>query len=226
MSTIYYKVINHTKIHYDFVYKDGLNVLDRPFEDHGSCVPGGLYFTTINNITEFYGYGIYLYEVFLPTSDPDFKMVVDPAGNKYRANKIILGKKYSLFDVETYKKFNLNIMDNLELINFASANGLVYILEWWKASGLKLYYNENAINFASRNGHVNVLEWWKTSGFRLYYNKYAMDWASLTGHVDVLEWWKNSRLKLQYTGYAIIWASRYDCTAVLEWWRTSGLEFE
>src|SRR5437870_5594790 len=119
----YFKITNgDDETHYGYKYVDGPNVLDKPFQMHGSCVPGGLYFTTWNHIPKFYHYGIYLRVVRLPLDDPDFIMVEDPDGDKFRANKIILDKdeKYSLFDYETYEKFGLDIAQNKYLLYFAS----------------------------------------------------------------------------------------------------------
>src|SRR5207244_1313830 len=87
----------------------GLNVLQERFNDDPvmGCVAGGFYFTTLEYIPIFYSWGIYLREITLPIDDPDFKMVQDPSGNKWRANKIILGKRYSLLHPDTYEKFSL-----------------------------------------------------------------------------------------------------------------------
>ena len=53
MKKIYYKITNKKECHNDFQYVDGLNVLDKPFEVEGSCVVGGLYFTTAKYIFNF-----------------------------------------------------------------------------------------------------------------------------------------------------------------------------
>jgi len=91
-NKLYFKITNTNENHYGFQYNDGLNVLKDKFNNNpkATCVPGGLYFTDAEHIFEFLTYGIYLREVTLPVNDPDFKMVKD--GNKWRANKIILGK--------------------------------------------------------------------------------------------------------------------------------------
>src|SRR5271154_3905771 len=72
-STMYYKVTNESETHNGFVYHDGLNILDKPFQEHGSCVQGGLYFTTIEHIPEFYSYGLFIREVSFPEDDPYFR---------------------------------------------------------------------------------------------------------------------------------------------------------
>ena len=97
----FFKITNWEENHHDFQYTDGLNILKEPFAETGSCVPGGLYFTDIDNIFGFLDYGIHLREIILPLNDPDFKIVKD--GNKWRANKIIFGKRYNLWEKETFE---------------------------------------------------------------------------------------------------------------------------
>ncbi len=111
---VYYKITNKEECHNGFQYHDGLNILKEPFSIEGSCCPGGLYFTDIDNIHYFFGYGCYLREVYLPTNSPGFMMVKDPndimiwqqsfifnKSNKWRANMIILGEKRLLNDPNT-----------------------------------------------------------------------------------------------------------------------------
>ncbi|BCS82741.1 ankyrin repeat protein [Cotonvirus japonicus] len=101
-NQIWLKVTNEKEFHYDHQYHDGLNILNKPFDTTGSCVEGGFYFTSPEYIHEFLSYGCNIRIITLPTDDPGFIMVKDPAGDKWRANKIILNKKYSLRDIETY----------------------------------------------------------------------------------------------------------------------------
>ena len=98
----FFKITNEEECHYGFQYKTGLNTLIEPFTDVGHCVPGGLYFTDNFNILRFLDHGIYLRQVLLPVDDIDLKTVAD-GNNKWRSNKIILGTRYDLDNVDTYK---------------------------------------------------------------------------------------------------------------------------
>ena len=49
---IYYKITNETENHYGYQYKDGLNVLEEPFNEKPVCRKGGLYFTEYDKINE------------------------------------------------------------------------------------------------------------------------------------------------------------------------------
>ena len=227
-------ITNYEETFNGFTYKDGLNVLDKPFEIYGTCVKGGLYFTKLEYIYKFYGDGIYLRKVILPKEDPEFKMIRDPTGYMFRANKIILGKRYCLLDFNTYIKFSIDVRTNNYLIYFASKYGRLDVLEQWKNNKIQLKYSNNAIDSASENGHIEILEWWKnispdekifngndfsTKSFsHLKYSCRSMDSASAKGLVDVLEWWKNSGLKLKYSCNAIELASANGQIKSLQWW--------
>jgi len=121
-SKTYYKVTNERENHHGFQYEDGLNVLKQKFNSNpkSSCVRGGFYFADENNIIHFLGYGCWVREVSIPT---DAQVVLDPEGNKWRTDKIILEKKYiipkfldfyfnNLFDKEkfNYKKYSWELV--------------------------------------------------------------------------------------------------------------------
>ncbi len=220
----YFKITDKSNTHNGFVYKTGLNIDTMPFSETGSCCPGGLYFTTKDNIHDFYDYGHDLRKVDLPTHRSDFKMV--PDGKKFRANMIILSEPYSLVDPYTYELFDLDIRLNDQFVNLASELGRIDLLNWCKKTGFRLKYSADAMNSASANGHTNVLDWWKNSGFELEYSNWAINYASANGHTNVLDWWKKSGLGLKYSCWAINDASANGHINVLEWWKKSGLELE
>ena len=223
---IYYKITNQEECHRDFQYQTGLNVLDRPFQENGSCVAGGLYFTTLEHLHDFYQYGVWLRVVIIPD---DALMVKDPAGNKWRADKIILGERYPLYDLGTIKKFNLKI--NEYFICLSSGRGCLDVLEWWlktnNEAGLELKYDWQAVNYASSESQFKILDWWlkahQEHGLELKYSSWAIGDASSNGHVNTLEWWRNSGLDLKYSYIAIDKASANGHINVLEWWKSSKL---
>jgi hypothetical protein len=163
-----------------------------------------------------------LIEIFLPESDPDFKMIEWKSKTGWSANKIIIGDRYSLGNIDTFRKFNLNI-EHYDMCS-ASENGHIEVLQWWRDSGLELKYNNSAMDHASAGGYTDTLQWWRNSGLELKYSAYAMDQASCYNRVDVLRWWKSSGLELKYSTTAMSWWC--DGTEALQWWKDSGLELK
>nr|AEX63177.1 putative ankyrin repeat protein [Moumouvirus Monve] len=131
INTKYFKIIKEDGIHFDHKYVDGLNVINGNFQEEGKCVPGRLYFTTIDHLWKFLYMGTQVVEIYLPTNDPEFKMINDTEG-KYGANKIILGKKYKLDDPFTFKyliKNGFSIQKNYILI-WALERQYFYVIDY------------------------------------------------------------------------------------------------
>jgi hypothetical protein len=228
---IYVKITNKEECHNGFQYQPGLNILQEPFQVEGSCVPGGFYYTDLENIHYFYDYGIWLWIVEIPD---DAQVVEDPHktfGQKWRTDKIILSQKYSLYDVETVKKFNLKITDEYIKLAIHSSDTIINLLQWLidtkDQTFLQLQYTTHILDSASRYGYANLLEWWINSGLPVNCSiYYALCLASINGHANVLESWLKSNLPLKYDEYALDKASESGHTNVLDWWFGSGLELK
>ncbi len=148
----YYKITNENENHHGYQYYDGLNVLEEEFAKIGSCCKGGFYFTDINNIHNFFGYGIYLREITLPTDDTELKVVIDPQGNKWRANKVILGKRYLLSDPATYELLIVMGANINNLVNSADEKSNYDIVVYLESKGAKISV---PYCFYSRNSSTN-----------------------------------------------------------------------
>uniref|UniRef100_A0A6C0EAJ2 Ankyrin repeat protein n=1 Tax=viral metagenome TaxID=1070528 RepID=A0A6C0EAJ2_9ZZZZ len=146
---------------------------------------------------------------------------------RYTANAVILGEKYSVFDIKTIIKFNININCKV-YIQYACRIGIVSVLEYWKNSydNSLLEYDYEAIDDASTNGHIDVLNWWLHSGLRLEYTEKTIDIASECSKINVLEWWKNSGLKLKYTERAFDGVIHAKTKISHDWWIKSGLKIK
>jgi len=183
---MYFKITNETENHYGFQYKDGLNILDKEFDANpdNHCSIGGLYFATLDHIHEFFNYGIHLRVIELPVEDREFKMVKDEI--KFRANKIILKDKYLLSDIETQKKFNLNVNGTFQ---WASENGHLEVVKLLVEKGADIHAdNDNALRWASKNGHLEVVEFLVEKGADIHANNDgALKWASKNGYLEVVE---------------------------------------
>lgn len=230
---MYFKITNEKENHDNYQYHDGLNILNDNLSTSTTHAVDGFYFTTLEHIHKFYQHGINLRIIKLPTENPDFKMVTDKYEDKYRSNMIIFGEKYSLYDIDTYTKFNLDITKNKYIIDLASYYGHVHILDQLMNlmnSGLKIEYSHHAIDSASEKGHVPILDWWINSGLEIKYSNHAINLASSNGHINILDWWKIQSdlklLELKYSVWAMDWASENNNIEVLNWWVQSGLRLK
>src|SRR5437016_5476250 len=136
---MYYKITNRWENHHGFQYSDGLNILKEEFNNDPdqSCCAGGLYFTDAYNIFKFMNFGIYVREVFLPTDNPDFRIVKDESGDKWRANMIMLGKRYDLHDCNTLKYLVENGANIKYYNKFAITHGMYDIIRQKDADAIK-----------------------------------------------------------------------------------------
>ncbi|AZL89260.1 ankyrin repeat protein [Megavirus baoshan] len=181
------KIINEEWNHSGFKYKLGTNILIESFNDNKSklCGPGGLYYIYLKEIINYYNYGTNLALVSLPENDPDLKFIF--LGKKFRANKINIDKVFSLFDINTYKKFNLNISDNEYIVYFAVKYKNFDFLNWWLESNIYLYYNHDIYKPICENNYLDILQWWIKSGKKLpkISNEFVV--ASSNGYVKILK---------------------------------------
>lgn len=189
-SKKFFKITNEQENHYGFQYKDGLNILDKPFEKIGSCVPGGLYFTDAKHIFDFLEYGVYLREVFLPFEDDDFEYVKD--GDKWRANKIILGKKYELCKVETFEylvELGACLYKGRSII-WAIEKGYLEVIKYLVELGGDVKVKDDyAIRYASRHGHLEVVKYLTESEANIkIYNNYPVRHASKKNHTEIVKY--------------------------------------
>ena len=200
-----------------YIFQNGLNVLNEPFnsDPNVSCGKGGLYFTDKDNIHKFFSYGTNIREITLPSKDehPDFQIIANTKGNKWLANKIILGKKYSLFDDATYEIFNLDIMTNKNIFILACKYGRIDFMERMKEKikNMSFFYNDcdAKLKNAICKNHVNcveVLDWLKLNYelLPLHYKILKIDspnnvdnnfieCAITNSNTKVLQWLKNNK---------------------------------
>ena len=184
----FFKITNREENHNSFQYTDGLNILKEPFAEMGSCVRGGLYFTDANNIFEFLNYGIHLREITLPVDDPDFKIIKD--NTKWRANKIILGKKYNLWEKETFE-YLVELGGFRPPVQPARIDNSIAVVNMDKVSiGADIHaYDEFPLGWASGNGYLDVVKYLVELGANIHaYDDCAVRYASENGHLDVVEY--------------------------------------
>ena len=98
----FYKLTNESEIHNGFQFKDDINEDTIPFNAHGSCTPGGIYFTEESKIGMWTYYnGSEMKFIRKVTIPDDTKIWVEE--DKFKADIIVLGTRILIEDfVETY----------------------------------------------------------------------------------------------------------------------------
>nr|URM62439.1 ankyrin repeat domain containing protein [Mimivirus sp.] len=193
-NQVYYKITNRRENHHGFQYRDGLNILIEPFQEIGSCVPGGFYFTTAQHIFKYISYGVYLREIYLPKENSEFKMVKDPQGDKWRANQIYFGNKYKLCRLETFRMMDKLGVDfktcNNELIVWASYYNHLGILKFLVKKGCDPSINNNyAIKTAAELGHYGMVKYLVEQGVDYHCdNDYAIRMSASNGHFNIVKY--------------------------------------
>jgi len=142
----YWKVTNDKECHYGLQYRTGLIVDPKPFNDNPneSCVEGGIYFTTKEYIHRFFWIGTNLRQIKIPKNA---SVVLNLEGDKYRADKVILGEKRDLeyyFD-HLFNKKTFPVDDYGYLIKHCKK----YFDKWFDKKILpKIYYRYLAIYYS------------------------------------------------------------------------------
>ena len=193
---MYFKITNKKENHHGFQYVDGLNVLEEEFNNDPdrSCCAGGLYFTNAANIFKFLEYGVYLREVTLPTDTTDFLMIKDKDGSKWRANMIILGKRYELYTVDTFKYLiecgaYIHADNDLALIRCAK-KGYLDVVKYLVDNGANIHAGrDHAIQLSAKKGHLSVVKYLVESGADVWTdNNLAIRFSADAGHLSVVEY--------------------------------------
>jgi len=188
--TKYYKILNEDECHHGMQYKNGLNTDVLPFNPSGSCEPGGIYFSDVENILEFAGYGPWIREVTLPEGEEVYK---DPVGNKYKAHSVILGKRRRWATKTIIKKLisegaNIHACDDYAL-RWAAQCGHTDTVELLLQNGANIHtYEDWALCCAARYGHTATVEMLLQNGANIHADDdYALRWAALCGYTATVE---------------------------------------
>jgi hypothetical protein len=208
---MYLKITNKDENHNNLQYHDGLIEDILPFKPKGSCVPGGIYFTTSKYICGFLDYGIWIREVTIPE---DAQMVMDPEGDKWRANKVVLSPRKDLREVETWKWLeeigvDLHSYDDYALRN-AATNGHLEVVKYLVEHGANIHAdNDYALRNAATNGHLEVVQYLVEHGANIHARyDYALRWSAQNGHLEVVKYLVEHGVNIHTENdYALRWSA-------------------
>ena len=196
---MYFKITNREENHYGFQYVDGLNILLDDFNDdpNKSCCAGGLYFSDAANIFKFLNYRVYLREITLPTTNPNFRMVKDEQ-DKWRANMIILGKRHELSNVNTFRLLIEKGADIHAGSDYAFRWSVVYgyldIVKYLLENGANIHAdNDYALKWSARQGNLDLIKYLLENGANIHADyEYILMCSAGNGCLDaVISLWEN-----------------------------------
>jgi hypothetical protein len=235
ITPVFHKITNETENHNKFQYKDGLNVLIESFNSNpiDTCCAGGLYFTDVKNILKFVHYGCYLREIILPLSDPDFQIIKDPEGDKWRANKIIFGKKYKLLELETIIMLEKNGADlhiaSESLLKYAAKHGQLEIIKYLVERKANIHSeNEYLLRWASLCGHLDTVKYLVEQGADVHADHdRALEWASQNGHFEIVKYLVEKKADVHTENEsALIKASKYGHHEIVKYLVENGADVQ
>jgi ankyrin repeat protein len=156
----YYKITNEFENHHGMQYKDGLNTDILPFNPHGTCTDGGIYFSR-EDILAFLDYGPWIRRVTLPQGEPVYK---DPGPiQKWKAHRVILGEREEI-TLDVIKRLIQEgadvTADNCVIIVIAAETKNYELMEFIltqmpKEIGLNLKY---AMHTSARHDDVKMID--------------------------------------------------------------------
>lgn len=227
---IYCKILRDDLFECNMEMHEGLNEMNCEFNDDRDdtrCV-GGYWFTTLDNIHNFYNFGKYfsIVNIF-----DNAKYVRFNNRNVWRTDKIYVDKLYNLYDIETIKKFNLtitfdlmmyvvqfkNITDNNELFDYLQIDPIK------KQELLRNITNDN-LRIVSLRGYENVFNWWHNMGYK--FNKSNIDdivQATMTnGTTNILDWLINHNYDIKIFPKASFCSIGSTNDKIREWFKKNG----
>ncbi|AVL95224.1 ankyrin repeat protein [Moumouvirus australiensis] len=142
-SELFIKLVrDHNKYH------DGLNIETTE----------KLYFYKMDEIGKYLHdqYLIYLYDVYLPTDDPD--LIIENNGNgKYNSNKLILQNRRDLREISTWEYIILNVVDQFNYcLSWACRNNYTNIIKYLVERGINVNDGSSMIELARREYYDNL----------------------------------------------------------------------
>lgn len=217
----YFKVMNQAEYHHELQYKTGLNIDPIPFNPHGKCNPGGIYFCEAKHVFRFLDYAGtdgWIREVTIPDDAQIYHEVY-----KVKADRVILGKRMS---VKRAKTFNLLLKAGADLhvqediaLRWAAKYGYHEVVKTLLKAGADVHAEDNeSLCFAAKYGHLEVVKTLLKAGADVHaWGDYALYWAAANGYLAVVETLLKAGADVHtWNDRALRWAADYGHIAVVK----------
>ena len=204
----YYKILSSDMTHHGFVYKEGLNIDTKPFDETPDC-GGGLFFSNAENILSFWRYGYLIAEVEIPIGEKVVKVE-----DKYKAHSIVLKKIKPILTVDTFKYFieegvNIHADDDYAL-RYAAKNGNLELVKFLVDNNADIHaYNDYAFRYAAEYGYLEIVKYLIDNGANIHArNDYALIYAAGNGYLEVVQYLIENGANIHaYDDYALRYAA-------------------
>ena len=158
----FWKLLNKAENHHDLQFHTGRVDDPLPWNPHGDCEPGGIYFTDTKNIFNFLGFGHWLRSVEIP-EDAQFCENQGPPPKKWKASSVILGERRNIWDVEVIRELlkagaDIHAREDWAL-RMAAHNGHLEVVQELLKAGADVHARQDlALRCAAGNGHLAVVQ--------------------------------------------------------------------
>lgn len=168
----YFKIMKDNGRHYDYQYKEGLNVQLSPLSKHQEYhydynlkfCERGLSFTDIKNIFYYLKLGTKLRHVTIPINDRKLELTLNADRLSWCSNMITLGTKLDLDSVGTFEYLrqagcDFNSHDGAAL-KWAAERGNLSLVKYLCEQGAMVNdsrYNISSLKLAAEQGHLSVV---------------------------------------------------------------------
>jgi hypothetical protein len=170
----YYRIVNDNGVDQYYVpYSNGVNVWKEPAKRFSWTESlEGFVFDEVENILKFVNVGSNVIEIFLPVTDPDFKLIRDTITNTIQATKIIVGKKYDLSNFDVFKMLveqgaNIHASNDLPL-EWACRCGHLDIVAYIIEQGGDMHVTDGRfLQTAGEYDHLDIIKFLVSKGAKL-----------------------------------------------------------
>ena len=190
-----------------------------------------LYFFNKEKISKYYSFGVYLCEITIQKKDANFKMANCGLGT-YRANKYMIGGKYSLFDPATYDIFGLDMTKNKYIFNFGLKYSNLKFLKWIDNEKINLSDDkamEDSVSAAFDSTNMKIIKWYVRYFQKKINNKQQINFIDIAckyRNTDFLDWWKKMGHDLDYSKETLWEASVRSAEGILNWFEENNMKIQ